>query len=174
MKSVKKTAFAGIFTALSVVILFLGSVIETLDMTVAAIASFVIMLAVIELKTYFPVFIYVGTGIIGFLLLPNKYGVLIYCLFYGFYPILKTWLEARCRRRGILFLIKLLIFAVSQYTVELLWIFVFASGAWEGTLPIIAATVALALVTFVVFDFALSYITAVYMHRWRNYIKKFL
>ena len=174
MKKVKKTAFAGIFIALSVVILFIGSLIETLDMTVAALASFVITLAIIELGAYYPAAIYVGTSVLGLLLLPNKYGALIYCLFYGFYPMVKSKLEAKIKPRALLFGIKLLIFAVSQTAVELLWIFIFAHGAMESTLPIIAATVALALITFVVFDFALSYISAVYIHKWRKYVKKFL
>ncbi len=174
MKKVKKTALAGIFTALSVVIMFIGSVIETLDMTVSAIASFVTLLAVIELRSYYPVLIYIASSVLGLLVLPNKYGVLIYCLFYGFYPMLKIKLERKIKARPLLFFVKLLIFAASQSATELLWLFVFANGASDGTLPIIIATVSLALVTFVIFDFALSYLAAAYMLKWRKYIKKFL
>lgn len=174
MKKVKKIALAGILTALSVVILFLGSVIETLDMSVAAIASFVTMLAVIELGAYFPFLIYAAVCVLAFLLLPNKYGVLIYCLFYGFYPMVKQKLEASIKPRFLLLFIKLVIFAASQTAVELLWVFLFAGGAFEASFPIIAATVALALITFVVFDFALSYLSMAYKLKWRNYIKKYL
>ncbi len=174
MKKVKKIALSGILTALCVVILFIGSIIETLDMTVAAIASFVIMLAIIELGSYYPVLIYAAVSVLGLLLLPNKYGVLIYCLFYGFYPMIKTRLEAKIKPRPLLFFVKLIIFAASQTAAELLWLFIFAGSAVEDSFAIIAATVALALVTFVIFDFALSYLTAVYKLKWRNYIKKFL
>lgn len=174
MKRVKKIALAGLLTALSVVILSIGSVIETLDMTVAAIASFVIMLAVIELGSYFPTLIYVASSLLAILLLPNKYGALIYCLFYGFYPMIKPRLENKIRSRWLLFFAKLAIFAVTQAAVELLWIFVFASGAVKSSLGIIALTVALSLVTFVIFDFALSFLTVAYKLKWREYIKKFL
>lgn len=174
MKKVKKTALAGILTALSVVILSLGSIIETLDMTVAAIASFVIMLAVFELGSYFPVLIYVAVSVLSFLLLPNKYGVLIYCFFYGFYPMVKTRLEAKISKRSLRFPAKLAIFAASQTAAELLWLFIFTNGIMENSAFLIAATLILALVTFAVFDFALTYFSAVYKLKWRNYIKKFL
>lgn len=79
--------------ALSVAILSLGSVIEIIDITTAALASFLVIITVIELKGYFPILLYVATSVLSFLILPNKTVTFMYVLFFGFYPILKRHLE---------------------------------------------------------------------------------
>ena len=89
----KKISFSSILCALSVAILFLGSVIEVMDISVAAIASFLIIVCMIEMGGYMPHLVYMATSTISFLLLPTKTVVLIYILFFGFYPILKKYLE---------------------------------------------------------------------------------
>ena len=48
-KKSKEVALAGMLTALAVVILFLGSLVELLDLSAAALAALVVMVAVIEL-----------------------------------------------------------------------------------------------------------------------------
>ncbi len=89
----QKLSFSAIICALGVVILFLGSVIEVIDITMAAMASFLIIVCMIEVNGYMPLLVYTATSTLAFLLLPNKTVVLIYALFFGFYPILKNRLE---------------------------------------------------------------------------------
>ena len=93
ISAAKKISFSSILCALGVVILFLGSVIEVMDISVAAIASFLIIVSMIEMGGYMPPLVYLATSTISFLLLPTKTVVLIYVLFFGFYPILKKYLE---------------------------------------------------------------------------------
>lgn len=79
--------------ALGVIVLFLGAIIEVVDITMAAMASFIIIICVIELGGYWPFLVFSATAVLSFLLLPNKAVVLIYVLYFGFYPIIKKHLE---------------------------------------------------------------------------------
>ena len=93
MKKTKKIALAAILSALGVIILLLGSIITVLDLTMVAIASLLIYLAVIEIGGGYPDAIWLITGILSLLLLPDKFGALLYLLFGGIYPILKAMFE---------------------------------------------------------------------------------
>lgn len=89
----KKLAFSAILCALGVVILFMGSLIEMIDITMAAMASFLVIVCMIEISGYMPLLVFAVTAVLSFLLLPNKSVVLIYSLFFGFYPVLKNYME---------------------------------------------------------------------------------
>ncbi|MBE6643223.1 MAG: hypothetical protein E7615_06180 [Ruminococcaceae bacterium] len=93
ISTAKKLSFSAISCALGVILLFLGAVIETVDISMAALASFLIVVCMIEMGGYFPFLVYLATATLSFLMLPNKTVVLIYGMFFGFYPILKKYLE---------------------------------------------------------------------------------
>lgn len=175
MKKAKKTALAGILSALTVIILLLGSIFEVLDMSMAAISSFITVLACIELSGKYPLLIYATSSAVSLLLLPNKYGVLLYILFFGYYPIIKRKLDTGVKSKLLRRLIKLLIFAFSMAAVELLYFFVFAVKIEEGfTASAVLFTVAVAVIADAILDIALDRLTAVYIIKWRKYIEKYL
>lgn len=92
-KRTKYLTVSAMLTALSVVILSLGALIDVLDITTAIFASFLCIYAVIELKGAYPWLIWLTTSMLAFLLLPVKTPAIFYALFAGFYPILKEKLE---------------------------------------------------------------------------------
>ena len=89
----QSVSFSAILCALGVVILYLGALIETMDITMATLASFLVIVCMIEISGYMPYLTYAVTFAISLLLLPNKTVGLIYGLFFGYYPILKNYLE---------------------------------------------------------------------------------
>lgn len=93
MKNTKKIALAAILSALGVIILLLGSIITVLDLTAVAMASLLIMLAVIEIGGWYPYLVWLVTGLLSVLLLPSKFTALLYLIFGGIYPILKAIFE---------------------------------------------------------------------------------
>ena len=93
MKNTKKIALAAIFCALGVVVLLLGSLLSVLDLTMVAIASMLVMLAVIEIGGVYPYLVWLVTGVISLLLLPSKFPALLYMVFGGIYPIFKAMFE---------------------------------------------------------------------------------
>lgn len=163
--SAKKIAFASVMCAMNVVILFLGSIIETLDMSTAAIASFVTVICMLEVGTVYSVTVYAATSTLAFFMLPNKTVVLIYALFFGFYPILKRYFE----RLGCIFswCAKLVLFNVV--------IFILLTVARTLFFPDIdgikTSLVVLMNVIFFTLDLALSLFVTAYARRFRSLLQ---
>ncbi len=93
MKRTKKLALSAILSSMGVLMLYLGSVIEIFDLTMAAFASIIIILSVIEMGGIYPWLIYGVTSLLSLVLLPNKFIGVLYLVFAGLYPILKEKFE---------------------------------------------------------------------------------
>lgn len=92
-QNTKKTAFAAMMTSLGVVFMYLGSLVEILDLSTAALASLIIVVCMVELGSFYPYAVFAATGILAFLVLPGKTVSLAYIFFFGLYPIAKKYLE---------------------------------------------------------------------------------
>ena len=159
---VKYLTVSAMLSALGVVILGLGAVIEVLDISVAVIASLLITYAVIEIGGAYPWLIWVVTSIIALLLLPLKTPVLFYALLTGYYPIIKQKIERRMARLpawgvklGVLTLSLLVIWAV-------MWLFAPTLLETTGGWVMIAATLVLGVFAFVLYDICLTRLITVY------------
>ena len=85
------------FAALGVILLYLGSLVEVVDISMAVIASLFCVLAVIEYGKGAPWMVFLVTAVLSLLLLPNKSAAVYYAFFFGFYPILKERFEKMSR-----------------------------------------------------------------------------
>lgn len=92
MKKSKEVAFLGIVSALSVVILFLGALVEALDITAAVFAALMLLVAWEELR-YKAVLVYLSTAIIAFFFVSFSILPAVEYLIFGLYPILKPLIE---------------------------------------------------------------------------------
>lgn len=81
-----------LLSALGVVLLALGSLLDTIDLSVAAVASLFCVYAVIEMRGPYPYMVWAVTAGLALLLLPQKSPAVFY-FFLGFYPILKEKME---------------------------------------------------------------------------------
>ena len=73
MKMNKKTrnlAISGVLAALGVVILYIGSLIEIMDLTAVFVASFLVVIAILELKAPWHFLLWAVTSLLSLLLLP--------------------------------------------------------------------------------------------------------
>ena len=91
----KRLTVCAMLGALGVVVLYLGSMIEVIDISMAVIASLFAIFAVIEYGAPYAWSIYAITGVLSIVLLPNKIPALMYIFFFGFYPIIKEKIERR-------------------------------------------------------------------------------
>jgi len=164
MKKSRRLALAGIFTALCVVVLFIGSVFQTLDLSAAAFGSIIILIAFIEIGKKWAMGVYLAASLLSLLLLPYKTPAAVFALFSGFYPIIKEplnrikpmWLSYTARIAC--FNVCLLILAFGAVKLGL---------TTEITKGIIWTMFALCNLTFIVFDFALERISVTYAVRIR-------
>ena len=92
MRPAKKLALSAMATALGSVLMAVGAVWELVDMSLAAIASFLVVIILIEVGSPYPWLVWLSTSLITFLLFPSSTVWLMYFVF-GVFPILKYYIE---------------------------------------------------------------------------------
>ena len=159
---VKYLTISAMLSALGVVMLGLGSLVEVLDLTFAVIASLLIVYAVIEIGGAYPWLIWIVTSTVALLLLPLKTPVLFYALLTGYYPILKQKIERRMARLPA-WTFKMSVFAVSlALIVAVMWLFAPTLLETTGGWIVIATTVVLAVLSFIFYDICLTKLITIY------------
>ena len=160
----KNLALAALLSALGVVLLYVGAVVEVLDMSVAMLASFPIVFAVIEMGGAWPWLMYAVTGALSLILLPQKLPCVFYILLAGFYPILKEKIEGRVRG-FVCYLLKFLVFGVS---VSVMWLAIrvfLPATVVEGG---VFFWIGLVAVTLFLYDILLTRLVTKYLLVWRK------
>jgi len=161
----KLLTVSAMLSALGVVVLALGSVFQTLDLTTAALAAFFCIYAVIEMGGAYPWMIWGVTSFLGLLLLPQK-SPAVFFLFIGCYPILKEKLERLSR--ALCWVLKLVIFHAMAGLFLLTMRIFFPEELLLSVSWMLLASYVIAVITFVVYDYALSKVITLYLIRLRN------
>ena len=165
MSRTKKLTLSAIFTALGVVILYIGCFFQTIDMSVCAVASLIIVIVTLEFgaKTAFAVFL--ATAALALLILPAKYIAALYAVFLGYYPLLKNLFERL--PKALSWFLKILVTNIALAILFLLSAFVFKID--DKVTPLIAAlTVLLANAAIVLFDILLDRLIILYHIKFRK------
>ena len=92
-KSAYLVALVGLLTALSVVTLYLSAVAPAARLGLTAVAGLFPAGAVVSSGLGAGFFCYGATGMLGLLLVPDKGNVVLYLLFLGLWPMLKSLFE---------------------------------------------------------------------------------
>lgn len=167
LKTRRMTACA-VLCSLNIVIMYLGSIIEVLDLSMSVVASLACIFAVIEMGGSFPWLIYAVTGVLSLVLLPfPKTVAFIYVLFSGYYPILKAHFERLSR--PLAWVVKMLVFNVALTGLVMLSTFVLRlpEGLFEANVWVYL----LGNVTFVIYDMALTGLITAYLRIWRRRLR---
>lgn len=165
IKKSKKTAFCALFSAFGVVLLYLGAIIEVMDISMACIASMLCIITLVEIGGIYPWMVYAVTGAVSLLILPQKFGALIYVCLAGYYPMLKCQLE-RIKSRALEWVLKIATFNIAMEIMVLLAVLVFSLP--DMTKGYIIALFALGNITFVAYDIALSMLIKLYFLKYRK------
>lgn len=165
MSKTKKLTLSAIFTALGVVILYVGCFFQTIDMSVCAVASLIIVIVTLEFgaKTAFAVFL--ATAALALLLLPAKYIAALYAVFLGYYPLIKNLFERL--PKALSWFLKILATNVAIAVMLVLGTLVFKIDD-KTSLPIIALTVVLANLCIILFDILLDRLIILYHIKFRK------
>ena len=156
------------FSALGVILLYLGSIIEVVDVSMAVIASLFCVLAVIEYGKGAPWMVFFVTAVLSLLLLPNKSPAVYYAFFFGFYPILKAYFERLDKVRSWIF--KEIVFNVCLAVIVVLIKLFFMPSVG---IPFMLYAIAIVLCegVFVLYDIALTRLITFYLFRLRHRFK---
>ena len=168
MKNSRILALSALLSALGVVLLFVGSASQILDLSCAALASMIVLYAVIEMGGAWPYLIYAVTSLISILILPDKFAALIYLLFAGYYPILKKAIE-KIRKLIPEWIIKIVVFNAALTGV--IWASKEILGLPDEEIAFKWIVYLVCNAVFVVFDLALTRIITAYYASFRKRFK---
>ena len=154
-------------SALCFILLLLGSVMTVLDLSTAAIASFIIIFCVIELGGYYPYLVWLVTSVIAMLLLPDKFGATVFALFSGVYPILKSYIERL--PRYIAWALKIITF--NTVLTVIIAASRFVLGIPTEEIDFTLTVYGVCNVTFVLYDIATTRIISLYLFKLRKRFK---
>lgn len=167
-KTTLRLTLSAVICALGVVLLWLGGLIQIIDLSMAVLVSMLVVFAVIELRGKYPFLIYAVTSVLSFLLLPANAAGMAYVLFAGYYPIIKALVEGHLPLPAA-WAVKLAVFCagvagallLSEFV--LLWDLSFVWAHWYllFALPPI----------FVLYDVALTRMISAYLLRWRDRLR---
>ena len=166
-KRTRRLATSGILAAVGVVLLYLGALIDVLDLSVAVLASLVCVFAVLEMGGAWPWLIYLVISVLSLILLPQKSPAVVFAFFGGYYPILKAYYERLrpfpawgCKLIHFNLFLALAVIAVK-------WILVLPDFfLTEGPLGILLLFLA-GNVVFVLYDVALTHLISSYLRVFR-------
>ena len=164
----RRMTACAVLCGLNIVIMYLGTVIEVLDLSASVVASLACIFAVIEMGGSFPWLIYAVTGVLSLILLPfPKTVAFIYVLFSGYYPILKAHIERLSR--PLAWVAKLILFNVALTGLVALstWVLNIPDGLFEANVFVYL----LGNVTFIVYDIALTGLITTYLRVWRKRLR---
>ncbi len=160
---------AAVVSALGVVTLLIGSLVQVLDISMAVIASLFVVFGVIELRGPYPYLIWGVTSLLALLLLPQKSAALLYFLFAGYYPIVKAALEGHLPR-VLAWVSKFLVFNLVLGLVLLLAfkvVLVEIPPEWVKYWWLVFALEPV----FLLYDIALTRLITAYIVRWRGRLR---
>lgn len=180
MSNAAKTAIGGMATALSVVLL-LPTALDVLYIMLPAMAGLITLFCVIELSRGWAFGVYAATSALSIIVVPNKEAVILYVLFFGYYPIIKGLIEGKIKSRVLEYVIKVLIFNVAVFAAEYIFFKVMNIplteflDVEEGTFLAkyaILILFALANVMFFFLDFLYTASVTLYLNRWQKFFRK--
>lgn len=174
MKTSFKVALGGVTAALSLILMFLTSLVPFGTYAFPAFAGILLVLLVINLGYGYAAAVYFATAFLSFLLLTDKEAALYYTAFLGFYPIIKSLIE-RIKTRIVQYAIKLILFnacitaaffigvsllSVPKESFELFGIYL----PWVFLIP--------ANGFFLIYDLCITKLVTVYFLKWHNKLNK--
>lgn len=156
--------FGAMLAGLGLLLLYGSGVVPSGQWALSALAGILNAAAVISLGLKGGFCVYVLVGVLGLLLVPNKLNVLLYALFFGLYPMIKSLLE-RLKSKTLSWALKFLFFDLA--------LCVFAFGFGRAFLPLLPAALgrhtSLVLLAgngaFLVYDLGFSQLIGFYMAR---------
>ena len=117
-----RIAFCGLITALGSLLMFLTGLVPVGLYALPALAGVLLMAVVIETGPKWAWSVYAAVSILSLFIAPDREAVLLFVLFFGYYPILKASIE-RIKSRPVRVLLKLADFNVSMAAEFLLGVY---------------------------------------------------
>ncbi len=174
MKKTKPVAICGLLAAMSLALMFLGSVLWVFTYVAPLMCSLIIAIICDVAGKKYALITFVAISVISVFFLPDKECALTYAFFFGYYTIIKDSLE-KIKPKLFSFLVKLLIFNAGVVSSQALLIYAFGiplDNPW-GKFGIVIL-MALANAVFVAYELMLSRLMMLYEVKYKSKVHKLL
>lgn len=171
-----RIALCGVVAALSVTALFMTGLVPVATYALPAMAGCFLIAVVAETQVRYGIAVYAVVSVLGVLIVPDREAILLYVLFFGYYPALYGTLS-RIRRPVLRWIAKLSIFNGAMLLEAWLAIQLLSIPAEEMlpigwiSVPIMAALLNL---VFVLFDRSMNGLIVLYIRRLHPFVKKYV
>lgn len=171
MNKTKIVAFSGVLTALSVVLLFLGTVISVFAYVSPMICGAVLIASLRNVNEKSAWLIYSAVSIISFLFMADKECSLTYIFFFGYYPIIKSKID-RIKNKILRLFLKLIIFNSGIIISQLICFYIFGIpfdnifGKWTVLVLLLLVNL-----LFILYDKLIFMIDLIYMKKYYSKVK---
>ncbi|MEE1057268.1 MAG: hypothetical protein UH239_08495 [Acutalibacteraceae bacterium] len=174
-KSTFNVALCGVISAISVVVMMLTAVVPVATYATPALAGMILVVLVIETNCKWAFASYIAVSIVSLLIVPDKEAVSLYVLFFGYYSMLKQFIESHIKNRMIQLGIKILVFSVAAISIYFISINLLGIPAEEYqimgiNIPVVFLV--LGIIVFLLFDYAFTGIISTYIDKFRDKIFK--
>ena len=168
MKQSIKVAFCGIIAAL-ISVFMIASFIPNLTFAVPALAGLLLIPVFAEVGAVYALLCFFASAVLSFFV-GDKASWVLYVALFGYYPVLKPYME-KIKEPALKWVLKLLLFNIAAalcYAVEILLFSVTLKGY------MLALAFVIGNVAFVLYDIAVSRVAAVYYFKLHGRISKIL
>ena len=169
-----RSGLGGFLTAPTFLLIFLPGIIPFLTFALPALAGALLILIVMEIGPKWALCVYAAVSILSLLVVADKEAAMMYAAFFGYYPVIKSFLESKLPR-VVEWIVKFLIFNAAMVLAYVIIIFVFGMPLDEMeefgqyAVPILLG---MGNVVFFVYDIALTRVIGAYLHRWRKAFRR--
>lgn len=175
MKKSVMAAVGGLSSALSVAVMFCSSLLYVFSYVVPMVLGLLMMIVKKTFSASCAWCVYISASLLSLIIVPDKETVLMYVLFFGYYPIIKSGID-KIKFKLLGYLAKFLLFNVSVAAVELIAYFVFGipffeDGSFSAAMIIIFAV--LMNVVFAMYEFLLNNFLVLYEKKIEKRIIKY-
>ena len=173
-----RVALGGMITALCLVLMFLTGVIPVATYALPAISGVLLIVIVIEIGAKWSWMVYAAVSVLSLLFAADKQAAVLFVLFFGYYPILKAYIEKKLPHKRILeWILKFLVFNAAMIVAFFIVIKVLSVPEDSFTIfGIYLPWVFLLLGNFVflIYDYALSGLIMMYIQKLHASVKRML
>lgn len=171
MASSKNISLGGILSSLTLILLYLTSILPTSRLFLLFVCSLFTAVIVIETGTKNGWLFYLVTSMAGFLLIPDKAIAVLYIFLFGIYGLLKAYVEKNSKAKFLEYIAKLILYNI------LLFIMYYVAKLFIGSInialpyPMWAVFIGLQ-VAFIIYDYAFTIFISYYYKHIKGKINK--
>ncbi len=168
----RRMALAGIFTAISLILMILGGILPIATFTAPAFAGLCLVPVLVEFGTKTALLCYTAVSLLSFLLVPDKEMLLLFVFLLGYYPIVQPYIN-KIKIKPVQILVKILLCTASVLIAYSILLQLFASPALqqefsEYSFYFQAALLAVGNITFLLYDILIQKVKLIYQYRFRG------